>query len=152
MQQCRMLHARVPSSAACLQGRHQRHMHAWRSATARAPCEPPVGRQPNTQACHLAAPTYDHLVHVAAAQHAQRALMQAHDGQVRPPPLRHFLICVDAHQQEIARLLRLLQRLEETPPNKQRVQGSAGRGQQRGRPPAHSSPPALPSGCAGGPS
>mmetsp|Transcript_15999 Transcript_15999/g.34750 ORF Transcript_15999/g.34750 Transcript_15999/m.34750 type:complete len:219 (+) Transcript_15999:200-856(+) len=54
---------------------------------------------------------HHHLVHEAAAEHAERALVQALDGVVRAAVLLHHLVRVDAHQQEVPQLPRLLQEL-----------------------------------------
>lgn len=54
--------------------------------------------------------TDDDLVDVAAGQHAERALVQVHDRQVRAAPVPYVLIGVQPHKQEVARRPRRLQR------------------------------------------
>ncbi len=54
--------------------------------------------------------TDDDLVDVAAGEHAQRALVQVHDGQVRAAPLPHVLVAVQPHEQEVPRRPRRLLR------------------------------------------
>ena len=52
--------------------------------------------------------TDDDFADVAAAQHGQGALVQVHDGVVRPPPGPHILICMEAHHEEVPHAARLL--------------------------------------------
>ena len=52
----------------------------------------------------------DDLVDVTAGQHAERALVQVHDGQVRAAPVAHVLVAVQPHEQEVARRARRLPR------------------------------------------
>mmetsp|Transcript_4684 Transcript_4684/g.13455 ORF Transcript_4684/g.13455 Transcript_4684/m.13455 type:complete len:441 (+) Transcript_4684:382-1704(+) len=50
---------------------------------------------------HLQRRPDDDFVDVFAGQHRQGALVEVHEGQVRPPPIRHILITVQTHQQEV---------------------------------------------------
>lgn len=52
--------------------------------------------------------TDDDLVHIAAGEDAEAALVEVHDGEVRPPPLHDVIVHVQAHQQEVPLLLRQL--------------------------------------------
>ena len=64
---------------------------------------------PTATATAQAAKTSRDLVHIAAAEHTQRALVQVHNGQVLPPHGVDRLVALDADQQERAQLARLLQ-------------------------------------------
>ena len=103
--------------------------HPW-TALAWSPAEQPGVRRLSGAAAAFQARTNYDLIRVAAGEHAERALVQVHDGQVRPAPRSHVLVTVQPDQQEVAgraRRLRARAGRRSPPERRARPRGRLGR-------------------------